>query len=148
MTRKYTRRWEHGDLLVFISYCPDGDGYLANGQDSKEPVMLIAKKRAGREKAAAWGIPLSKAFAYASPDGFPTTYAYERTADIGNHIGLGDSLHVRRQIFAAIGDYMPELLQAEEFDMVREERHGPAKSQGEIVLMNGGQVIGGAEITH
>lgn len=135
-----------GDLLLFVSYLPDGDGYQANGMDSKQPALFIAHKASGVNKA--WAIPLSEAWKYCNADGYPTTYAFKRATDIGNHIGLGDSLHVRRQIFTMLGDYLPSLLNAKEFDMVRIERHGPGRVFGEVAVVDqtSGRVIGGTEI--
>lgn len=143
-----SNRFLRGDLLIFVSYVPDGDGYRENGMDSKQPALCLARHRAGRQLGAVWVIPLSEAWRYCNADGFPTTYAYKRTEDIGNFIGMGDTVQARRQIWQAIGDYLPELMRAADFEMVKDARHGPGRAVGEVALMNDGVVIGGAEILH
>ena len=135
-----------GDLLIFVSYIPDGEGYRADGMDSKQPGLCLAHKASGVNKA--WVIPLSDAWRYCSPDGFPTTWGYQRTADIGNALGLGDTTSARRQIWQAIGDYLPDLLRAYEFEMVRAERHGPGRSEGEVVVSIDGEAVAETLMRH
>ncbi|MCP5230893.1 MAG: hypothetical protein H6948_02165 [Zoogloeaceae bacterium] len=139
------RRFESGDVLVFVSYWPDGNGYLENGMDSKEPCMVLANKHRGRSMGAAWVIPLSSAHAYVTPQGDPTTYLMKRTADIGNHIGMGDTADARRQVWTAICNYLPELLNAPEFEMVEDERHTRV-AVGDVSAYVAGQLKGGAVI--
>ena len=138
-----TRR---GDLLIFVSYVPDGEGYREDGMDSKEPALVLAHKASGVSKA--WVIGLSSAWKYCNPQGYPTTWCYQVTADIGNALGLGDTTGVRRQIWQAIGDYLPELLGAFEFEMVREARHGTPRSEGDVIVRVDGDAVAEFEMRH
>ena len=138
-----------GDLVLFISFVPDGNGYQANGMDSKQPGFCIGRVKHGRVTAhdnKCWVIPLSEAWRYANSNGEPTTYFLKRTADIGNYLGLGDSLHVRRQIWEAVLNYMPDLLEAYEFEMVKHQRHKRVVV-GDIEIAVAGERAGGTEIT-
>lgn len=138
-----------GDLVLFMSYVPDGNGYQANGMDSKQPALCIGRVKHGHVAAndnKAWAIPLSDAWRYATPEGYPTTYLLKRTADIGNHLGLGDGVTVRRQIWTAILSYLPDVLAAYEFEMVKHQRHRKVVI-GDVKVLVAGQQVGGTEIT-
>lgn len=142
----YVRR---GDLVLWVSYVPDGNGYQANGMDSKQPALFIGHVKRDRVKAddnKAWCLPLSDAWRYATPEGDATTYLMQRTADIGNHIGVGDTLSARRQIWDAILSRLPDLLAAREFEMVKHERHRKVVI-GEVNVLVAGQQVGGTELT-
>lgn len=134
-----------GDLLLFISYVPDGEGY--HEHDSKEPCLCIAKANAGRAMGKVFVLAMSVAWKYMNADGHMTPFCYERAAEIADLIGLGDGIHARRQVFGAIADYMPELLRAAEFDMVSAERH-TQKAYGELTAFVEGERVGHTEMMH
>ena len=135
-----------GDLRLFISYHPDGEGYLPNGADSKEPCMVISKQRDGRAMGKAWVIGLSSAWKYADANGYPTTWLVQKSRDIGNYIGVGDTKQACFRITSMILDYMPELLQALEYEMVEAERHKKI-IVGDVAAYVAGELMGGTEIT-
>ena len=134
-----------GDLVIFTSYIPDGDGYQANGMDSKQPCLFIARRKHGRisnNDNRAWGIPLSDAYRYTQSNGYPTPYLFQVTSHIGHYIGLGDGYTVRKQIWEAICNYIPDMVEgAKNFDMVRDERHGPGREEGEVKVYNHGDLV-------
>ncbi|MBX9609699.1 MAG: hypothetical protein K2Y51_26050 [Gammaproteobacteria bacterium] len=135
--------FRRGDLVMFVSYIPDGAGYNANGMDSKEPCLCITthERKSGDRKL--WVIPLSTAWRYCNSDGYPTSWCYQRTADIGNMIGLGDGVQARRQIFQMIGDYLPMVLEAFEYEMVKDDRHPDIPVDGEVKVYQGGTLAAG-----
>lgn len=139
-------RWVHGDIEAYISFCIDGDGYTESGDDSLQPAMVI-RRRNGPKDAPKWVVPLDSAWMYCNPDGYPTTYAFQKTSHIGDFIGVGNTIHSRRQIWEAISDCMSELLHAPEYDMIKES-HGIIEkpSIGEIALFTEGELTGVSEM--
>ena len=136
--------YNRGNLLAFVTYIADGNGYVDSGNDSKEPALGIGHKASGINKA--WVIGLSSAYKYCNADGHPTRWAYQKTEDIGNHIGMGGDLYARRQIFTLIGDCLPNLLEAFEFDMIKEDRHPIIPTRGEVAVYEGGRFFGAQEM--
>lgn len=136
---------KRGDLTIFLSYIADGDGYRENGSDSKQPALVIAHKGAGVNKA--WIIPMSDAWRYCRPDGYPTDYCYLRTIDIGEHLGIGSTISARRQIFLALADFIQELMEMPEYDMVRADRgRNETRVEGELKFMIEGELISEREM--
>lgn len=124
------------DVSGRITYIDDGDG-----EDSKEPALLLI----ARKRRRAFAIGLSVAWKYCNANGYATLWAWRKTEEIADFLGLGTTHSARRQVWVVIMTGIQDLLRAPEWDMVKDSLHSKElPALGEVQFFCFGEPIGGA----
>jgi hypothetical protein len=123
-----------GHIKSFISYIDDGEG-------SKEPALCIVTRGVTRGSRMVQ-IGLSKAWAYTAD-----TYLIKKAKEFAVHLELGDSWFETRNVADTIINGLDMLCEAEEYEMVKDDRiKKPVSNGNEVKISSGGQVIFHEEI--